>query len=71
MTNHTKRTLRTIVQVTIGVLSAAPEIAAHLPADIAVAQTVAVSALVCHYFYLLESLPGFPAWLMLNVGPKK
>lgn len=71
MTEHTKRTLRTIVQVAIGVATAAPEIANHLPADIAVAQIVTVSALVCHYFYLLEAIPGFPAWLKLNVAPKQ
>jgi hypothetical protein len=67
MTDRNKRTIRTVVQVFIGALSAAPDIASHLPADVTIAQVVAVSAAVCHYFHLLESVPGFPSWLKLDV----
>lgn len=70
MSDHTKRTIRTIIQVAIALCSAAPTVAAHAPTDAVVLQIVAVAGLVTHYFYLAEKLPGFPAWLMLNVGPK-
>lgn len=66
MSPRTVRTIRTVIQIVIGLASAVPDLMAGLPLGAAGAQAVAVSALVTHEFYLIEKLPGFPESLKLD-----
>lgn len=63
---RTKRTLRTIIQIIIGLAAAVPDVLAKLPLGASAGQVLVVTGLVTHYFGMLESLPFFPEWLKLD-----
>lgn len=66
MSDRTKHTIRTVVQVLLGVASAIPDVLNHVPAVAVAGQVIAVAGAVTHYFHLIESVPGFPSWLKVN-----
>ena len=61
-----QRDVRTFLQVLIAVLTVIPDVVAKVPASASLLQVVAVATIVTHYFYLVEKLPGFPAWLKVE-----
>lgn len=66
MSKRTVRTVRTMIQVVIGLASAVPSLVAGLPLGEAGVQAVAVAALVTHEFHLIEAIPGFPDSLKID-----
>lgn len=66
LSQRTKRTLRTIIQVLISLCAAIPDVVAKVPLGATGAQILVVSGLVTHYFKAAEALPFFPDWLKLD-----
>lgn len=69
MTDNTKRTLRTLIQVLLAVATAVPSVINGLPISAVGAQVIVVAGLFTKYFYLAEKIPGFPSWLEPPVTP--
>lgn len=65
MSPRTTRTVRTVLQIVIGLASAVPDLVAGLPLGAAGAQAIAVAAVVTHEFHLIEQIPGFPKALKI------
>lgn len=66
MSKKTVRTLRTVIQIVIGLASAVPDLVAGVPLGAAGVQAVAVAAIVTHEFELIEKLPFFPESLKVE-----
>lgn len=66
MSPRTVRTIRTVLQIAIGLASAVPDLVAGLPLGATGAQVIAVSAIVTHEFHLIEQIPGFPKSLKID-----
>jgi hypothetical protein len=66
LTTRDKHAIRTAVQVVVGIATAVPTYAEHLPTAAVVTQVVAVAALVTRYFPKIEALPFFPSWLKVK-----
>lgn len=66
MSKRTVRTIRTVIQIVLGIASTVPDIVAGVPLGAAGAQAVAVAALVTHEFHVIEAIPGFPKALKVD-----
>lgn len=65
MSKRTKRTVRTVLQLVIGLASVVPDLVAGVPLGAVGAQAVVVAGVVTHWFYVVEAIPGFPESLKL------
>lgn len=66
MSDRRKRTIRTVIQIVLGIASVIPDVVAKVPLGATGVQLVAVSAAVTHYFHLIERIPGFPESLKVD-----
>lgn len=66
MSKSTVRTIRTVIQIVLGLASAVPDLVAGVPLGAAGAQAVVVAGLVTKYFHVIEALPGFPEALKVD-----
>lgn len=70
MNAKNKRTVRTVIQLVVGLAAALPLFLAHDTGP-AVGLAVAVSTAVTRWFAFVEQIPGFPDWLRVDTNPKE
>lgn len=66
MSARSKRTVRTVLQLVVGLASVVPDLVASVPLGAAGVQAVLVAGVVTHWFHVIEAIPGFPASLKLD-----